>query len=175
MYDAIEQDRVYALLNRRGVDMPQIDFFVAPTDDVWATRRNNGPIFAYDRQTNDLVVEDWRNKADYWLDNAIPGHVSRSLGLPLINVNMVNEGGSFEVDGCGTFMAKKSSVINSNRNRLGHRTMWKTTFANTWVSPTLFGSLEPRDMTLAMITLMGLQIVGPTCYAQRILTCSQGR
>eukprot|EP00549_Striatella_unipunctata_P025946 CAMPEP_0118703136 /NCGR_PEP_ID=MMETSP0800-20121206/18349_1 /TAXON_ID=210618 ORGANISM="Striatella unipunctata, Strain CCMP2910" /NCGR_SAMPLE_ID=MMETSP0800 /ASSEMBLY_ACC=CAM_ASM_000638 /LENGTH=192 /DNA_ID=CAMNT_0006604555 /DNA_START=48 /DNA_END=626 /DNA_ORIENTATION=- len=29
---------------------------------------------------------------------------------------MVNEGGSFEVDGRGTFLAKKSSILNRNRN-----------------------------------------------------------
>jgi agmatine deiminase len=119
-YDATEQTRVSTLLRGRGLNMTKIDFLVAKTDDVWA--RDNGPIFAYDRQTNALVVQDWRfngwgNKADYWLDNAIPGHVSRSLaGMQLVNVNMVNEGGSFEVDGYGTFMAKKSSIINSNRN-----------------------------------------------------------
>lgn len=42
--------------------------------------------------------------------------MARDLGLPRVNVNMVNEGGSVEIDGHGTMMAKKSSILNPNRN-----------------------------------------------------------
>jgi agmatine deiminase len=107
----------------------QIDFFQWPTDDVWI--RDNGPIFVYDETNNGddndqerhrrLVVQDWRfngwgNKADYWLSNSIPQHVAQACKLPRLIVNMVNEGGSIEVDGRGTLLAKKSSVVNDNRN-----------------------------------------------------------
>jgi agmatine deiminase len=125
--------------NSDKVDMSQIDFFQWPTDDVWI--RDNGPIFVYEEATasqdpsqpaqspplptttttRQLVVSDWRfngwgNKADYWLSNSIPQHVARALQLPWLPVPMVNEGGSIEVDGRGTLLAKKSSIINNNRN-----------------------------------------------------------
>jgi agmatine deiminase len=111
--------------------LSQVDFFQWPTDDVWI--RDNGPTFVYDetdigkddRRRRRLVVQDWRfngwgNKADYWLSNSIPQRVAQDAGplriLPRIIVNMVNEGGSIEVDGRGTMLAKKSSILNDNRN-----------------------------------------------------------
>jgi agmatine deiminase len=36
--------------------------------------------------------------------------------LPVNNIPMVNEGGSIGVDGRGTLMAKRSSILNKNRN-----------------------------------------------------------
>ena len=36
--------------------------------------------------------------------------------MPITTIPMVNEGGSVEVDGNGTLMAKKSSILNRNRN-----------------------------------------------------------
>jgi agmatine deiminase len=36
--------------------------------------------------------------------------------LHVKNIPMVNEGGSIEVDGRGTLMAKRSSILNKNRN-----------------------------------------------------------
>ena len=55
-------------------------------------------------------------KADWWYDDYIPKDVSWELNLPLEVVKMVNEGGSIETDGRGTLMAKKSSILNRNRN-----------------------------------------------------------
>lgn len=55
-------------------------------------------------------------KADWWYDDYIPQDVSWELNVPVTNVPMVNEGGSIEVDGRGTLMAKRSSIINRNRN-----------------------------------------------------------
>jgi agmatine deiminase len=118
VYNQRQTRRVRKLLRNRGLDMSQIDFWDYPTDDVWI--RDNGPIFAYDEDDN-LVVEDWKfngwgNKADFYFDDYIPIDVTRDLGLPRVNVNMVNEGGSVEIDGRGTLMAKRSSIINPNRN-----------------------------------------------------------
>ena len=106
------------LRNRDNIDMTKIDFWICPTDDVWI--RDNGPIFVRDTDGN-LVVENWAfngwgGKADFYYDNQIPTYVAKGLGLPLVNIPMINEGGSFEVDGNGTLMAKKSSIINPNRN-----------------------------------------------------------
>jgi len=84
--------------------------------------RDNGPIFAYDNESNELVLQNWKfngwgKKADWWWhDNKIPKKVAKSLSLPRVDVNMVNEGGSVELDGRGTLMAKRSSILNKNRN-----------------------------------------------------------
>lgn len=56
------------------------------------------------------------NKADFWFDDFIPKDVAWELYDNEVNVPMVNEGGSIEVDGSGTLMAKRSSILNRNRN-----------------------------------------------------------
>lgn len=118
VYDSDEQNRVSQLLADEGLSMGSIDFFVWKTDDVWI--RDNGPQFVFD-QRQKLNVQNWEfngwgNKSEFQHCNQIPGKIARSLGLPLINVPMVNEGGSIEVDGKGTLMAKRSSILNNNRN-----------------------------------------------------------
>ena len=118
VYNWSQRRRVRRLLRKRGLDMSQIDFWNYPTDDVWV--RDNGPVFTYNEE-DELVVEDWKfngwgNKADWWYDDYIPVDVARDLDLELVEVDMTNEGGSVEVDGKGTLMAKRSSILNDNRN-----------------------------------------------------------
>ena len=118
LYNQAEKDRVESLLTAEGLDMNQIDFFIWPTDDVWV--RDNGPVFVFDA-TGNLALTDWRfngwgNKSEYTNCDAIPAKVSEALNIPRVQVNMVNEGGSVEVDGNGTLMAKRSSILNENRN-----------------------------------------------------------
>lgn len=118
VYDQRQKRRVQRKMRRQGVNMSKIRFFKYKTNDVWI--RDNGPIFAYDAN-GDLVVQNWRfngwgRKASYFWDNKVPQRVGRSLKKTIVNVNMVNEGGSVEIDGRGTLMAKRSSILNNNRN-----------------------------------------------------------
>jgi agmatine deiminase len=130
VYNEAEQRRVLRLLLERDVDMNQIDFFVWPTNDVWI--RDNGPIFVFERNNNDTthnhnhnkrlcitnwLFNGWGGKADDCYDNYIPLKVGHALGLVVIDVPMVHEGGSVEVDGRGTMLAKRSSILNVNRNK----------------------------------------------------------
>ena len=120
-YDEEEERRITVLLeNDAQVNMDRISFLIAKTDDVWI--RDNGPIFVRDLQEpSQLAVQNWLfdgwgEKADYHFCNEIPKQVGAHLNLPVIDINMVNEGGSIELDGKGTLMAKKSSILNNNRN-----------------------------------------------------------
>lgn len=117
-YDEKEKSRITQLLQNANVDFNKIDFLIAKTDDVWS--RDNGPIFVRD-QNNNLVISNWKfngwgNRATHVNDNFIPIHVSNSIRVPSIDVDMVLEGGAIEVDGHGTLMATRSSILNSNRN-----------------------------------------------------------
>ena len=120
VYDeAADIDRVRGILTKRGLDMGQIDFRAWPTNDVWM--RDNGPVFVFD-QSNQLCITDWEfngwgNKADWEKCNQIPKKVAEELGVPVTSIPMVNEGGSVEIDGKGTLMAKGSSILNANRNK----------------------------------------------------------
>ncbi len=120
VYDATEQQRVTGLLQNAGLGLTQVDFTIRPTDDVWV--RDNGPIYVKDRNGK-LLIEDWGfngwgNKAAYAHCNSVPTAIAAKTNMDLVQLDgiMINEGGSVELDGKGTLMACKSSVLNENRN-----------------------------------------------------------
>lgn len=127
-YDQAEKDRIIALLNTASIPMTNVDFKIYKTDDVWV--RDNGPIYVKDKNNN-LVIEDWGfngwgNKTDKQSGlliqssncNIIPSKVATDQRKTIVDLNsiMTNEGGSVVMDGNGTLMACKSSILNSNRN-----------------------------------------------------------
>ena len=127
-YNDTEKERITSLLKETGVNMENIDFHIYKTDDVWV--RDSGPIFVHDNE-NRLVVQNWGfngwgQKVDeitgypiaFQYCNTIPLKIAADQKKRLVNVEhlMINEGGSIEVDGNGTLMACKSSVLNKNRN-----------------------------------------------------------
>lgn len=119
-YDETEKNRIIGLLNAANVSLDNVDFKVYENDDFWM--RDNGPIFVHDTLGN-LVIQDWGfngwgEKADYEKCNEIPLKIGADQNRDVININniMINEGGSVEIDGRGTLMACKSSILNDNRN-----------------------------------------------------------
>ncbi|MEA3446627.1 MAG: agmatine deiminase family protein [Bacteroidota bacterium] len=120
-YDSIEYNHIVQVLTNASVPLTNVDFFIYPNNDVWV--RDNGPIFVFDNN-GDIAILDWGfngwgNAAPYSLCDVIPQLVSTDIALPYVDLSaMVLEGGSFEIDGNGTLMATKSSIINTNRNPL---------------------------------------------------------
>jgi len=119
VYDENEETRVRQVLNREGIDMSKVDFFVFPTDDVWV--RDNGPIYVFDTE-GELWIENWQfngwgNKVTYDKDNKIPALISQATGVPKIDIPMVMEGGALEFDGKGTCISTLSCVNNDNRTK----------------------------------------------------------
>lgn len=119
-YDETEKSRIIGLLSKAGVPLTNVDFKIAPTDDVWV--RDNGPIYVKDN-TGQIVIEDWGfngwgNKADYQNCNLIPSKIAKDQNIPKVDLNelMVNEGGAVEIDGQGALLATKSAILNKNRN-----------------------------------------------------------
>jgi agmatine deiminase len=119
-YNTTEQARIIALLNAASVNLSNVDFKIYQTNDVWI--RDNGPIYVKDKNGN-LVVEDWNfngwgNKYGYNKCNTIPSKVAAGQNKTALDLNsmLTLEGGSIEMDGNGTLMATKSSILNNNRN-----------------------------------------------------------
>lgn len=119
-YNTTEKNRIITKLTAANVPLTNVDFRIFQTNDVWV--RDNGPIYVRNSNQN-LVIEDWGfngwgNKAPYAKCNVIPASIGAATGKTVINLNstMKLEGGAFEVDGEGVFLATKSSILNANRN-----------------------------------------------------------
>ncbi|WP_027632758.1 agmatine deiminase family protein [Clostridium hydrogeniformans] len=118
-YNEKEKIRITNLLDTNGVNMNSIDFTIAKSNDFWV--RDTGPIFVKDENgcfiIADFKFDGWGKKAKYRHDDEIPKKVSTEKNIKIIDINdFVLEGGSIEIDGNGTFMGTKSSIISKNRN-----------------------------------------------------------
>lgn len=118
-YNTAEKNRIIDLLNTAAVPLGNIFFYIIKTDDVWS--RDNGPMYVYNA-SNELVILDWKfdgwgNDTPYSLDDKVPQRIANKTGTTRINLStMVLEGGAVEVDGAGTFLATRSSIMGDNRN-----------------------------------------------------------
>ncbi|KEQ22548.1 agmatine deiminase [Paenibacillus tyrfis] len=118
-YNQAEKEKINKMLTSQELNMNMIDFFIVPTDDVWA--RDNGPIFVYDRNKNlkiwDPGFNGWGKKTPFAQDALLRERLSRELSMERIDSHhLVIEGGAIELDGNGTFLSTRSSVVNKNRN-----------------------------------------------------------
>lgn len=119
-YDKNEQLRIEKLLLANSVNMNQVDFVIAKSDDVWV--RDTGPMFVFDEnnklQIADFGFDGWGEKVNFKKDDQIPVAVGKQKNIPVIDISdFVLEGGSIEIDGNGTLMASLSSVVSKNRNQ----------------------------------------------------------
>ena len=101
-----------------GLEEKSLDIHVIPNDDVWV--RDCGPIFLVD-ENNKLAVTSWNfngwgERYPFQKDVLVPENVAKDLSLPLFKAPITLEGGGIEVNGKGTLIATRSSIINPNRN-----------------------------------------------------------
>jgi agmatine deiminase len=101
-----------------GLDEHNIDFHTIPTDDVWV--RDNGPIFLVN-EIGELAATDWNfngwgERYPFEKDCRVPASVAERLSIPLYGAPIVSEGGAIEVNGQGTMLAARTTIINPNRN-----------------------------------------------------------
>jgi agmatine deiminase len=112
--------RIRAIIEAQRGDMPRVELFDHPTNDVWC--RDHGPIFIKDRATGALALTDWQfnawgGKFPPWdLDNQIPERIAKVLDLPRYASQMILEGGSIEVNGGGVLLTTEAVLLNKNRN-----------------------------------------------------------
>ena len=121
VYNEEEQNRIANLLQENDVDLMKIDFVIMETDDVWM--RDTGPIFTL-KDRKELVIanfvfDGYGNAIEpeyYAKDAQIAANIASQKGFGCVDIDMVLEGGSVEVDGNGTLIAAKSSVVGTERN-----------------------------------------------------------
>ncbi|MBL7703262.1 MAG: agmatine deiminase family protein [Ferruginibacter sp.] len=119
-YNESEKNRIITLLNSAAIPLTNIDFKIYATDDVWI--RDNGPVYVKDSSGKLSILDwgfnGWGNKAGYTDCDLVPGKIASDEKIAKVdlNKNMILEGGSFEIDGNGAFLATKSAILNVNRN-----------------------------------------------------------
>ena len=114
------QIRVKAMLEEEGIDTGGIRFHLADYADVWF--RDYGPTFLVNPKTGSLAMVNWTFNAwgekytELMEDTRIPLAMNREMELPLFTSGIVLEGGSVEVNGCGTVITTEACLLNPNRN-----------------------------------------------------------
>jgi agmatine deiminase len=120
--DAAPEREVRSLLEGAGVPLGRVHFHAVQTDDAWI--RDHGPTFLTrsTRSGGELALVGWRynawgGKYPPWdNDDRVPIEIGRILGVPVFEPGIVLEGGSIDVNGCGTLLTTESCLLNPNRN-----------------------------------------------------------
>ncbi len=93
----------------QDIETSHVTFVQYKTNDTWI--RDFGPITT-NQDYCDFTFNGWGGKFDARRDNDF----SKTIYSNVKTIDLALEGGAVEVDGEGTFMATKRSIINDNRN-----------------------------------------------------------
>jgi agmatine deiminase len=113
---------VRELLQMARVPERAVSLHLIPTNDAWA--RDHGPTFITRRAGGrgelaaiDWIYNAWGGKYPPWeADDVVPETIAALLGVPLFKPGIVLEGGSIDVNGCGTLLTTEACLLNPNRN-----------------------------------------------------------
>ncbi len=112
--------RIKAMLGEEGVDTGGVRFHIADYADVWF--RDYGPTFVVNQKAESIAMVNWTFNAwgekypELMEDTRVPLFMNREMGLPVFTPGIVLEGGSIEVNGCGTVITTEACLLNRNRN-----------------------------------------------------------
>jgi agmatine deiminase len=110
--------------------LDRVDVIAIPTNDSWV--RDHGPIFVNRRANHqadarvDLpaqVALDWRFNSwgekygRYDLDDVVPRRLGEHYGFEVIEPGIVLEGGSIDVNGCGTLLTTEECLLSTTQQR----------------------------------------------------------
>jgi agmatine deiminase len=122
VWNAEKEAWVRGLLTELKTPLERVRFHHFPSYEPWC--RDHGPVFLVrekegqrERAIVDWGYNAWGNKyPPFELDDVVPQQVAKLRGLPLFSPGIVMEGGSIEVNGCGTLLTTEACLLNPNRN-----------------------------------------------------------
>ena len=120
--DEAQRTQVAARLRSAGVLETAYKIYVAGSNDTWA--RDHGPITVLCQAEPSLLdfgFNGWGGKFAHDLDDSLTRrlHAQAAFGdTPLQRVDLILEGGSIEVDGCGTLLTTERCLLSTTRNHL---------------------------------------------------------
>lgn len=118
--------QVLEALDKIGAHMENIKTHIIQSNDAWC--RDHGPAFLLNHKdpTRQAIVNwnhnAWGGKYPYDLDTQIPVRIHEYLDkvesrkFELFSPDIVMEGGSIDVNGCGDLITTKACLLNPNRN-----------------------------------------------------------
>lgn len=116
---ADEIGQVKNLLNTSGYTGDNVKYYIINHMSVWA--RDVGPIFVRDSQNRLSVVDFGFNNysrggnQDYInTESQVDRLTAEQLGLPVINSDLISEGGAIDSNGRGTMLTTESVVLKRN-------------------------------------------------------------
>jgi agmatine deiminase len=129
--DAAGRRQAERKLERAGVDLGRVAFYLFPTNRVWT--RDSGPLFLV-RDANgkrDVALTHWRftawSKYGNWHhDQKLPPLIGAALGMPVFPVidatadgdrQVVLEGGSIDVNGAGLLLTTEECLLSPIQER----------------------------------------------------------
>ena len=114
-----QADHVRHSMEYFNFDMANVEIYLTQTVDVW--HRDTGPIFVINDEGS-IAITDWNFNGwgtyPEWAqaEKHMPQTVADIVDIPVFIAPIVSEGGAIEVNGTGSFLATRSSIINDNRN-----------------------------------------------------------
>ncbi len=113
-----EKTKAADILERAGVDMGKVDFYVTSTNRVWL--RDCGPIFVRDAASKKAMLDfrfnAWAKYSNHHLDDKVPAKLNEHLKLERIQPmhkdrRIVLEGGAIDVNGKGTLLTTEECLL----------------------------------------------------------------
>jgi len=121
---ATEESSAGRVLRKSGADLAAVDFFRAPTNRSWT--RDYGPIFVKNG-AGEIGITNWRfngwaRYSDFKKDDAATAKLLQKLRLPAWEPQykgrrIVLEGGSIDVNGCGTLLTSEECHLGATQAR----------------------------------------------------------
>ena len=110
--DARTERAARRVLERAGVNPTHVDFYRVPTDRSWT--RDFCPLFV--RRDGEVALTNWKfngwAKYPNWRrDDAVPDRLARLLRRRQWKLDVVLEGGSIDVNGCGTLLTTEECLL----------------------------------------------------------------
>jgi agmatine deiminase len=118
------ESKVRAILEKSGADLASVDFFRVPTDRGWM--RDSGPISisnsAGEVAYTHWLFNGWAKYRNHKKDSVAAVQVNKTLKHRVWNPlhkgrRVVLEGGSIDVNGCGTLLTTEECLLSTTQER----------------------------------------------------------
>jgi agmatine deiminase len=122
--DEATERRARRMLAQSHADLNAVDFFEIPTNRSWT--RDFCPIFVRDDAGRPVITNwrfnGWAKYSNWEVDDAVPTEIARRLRIREIQPKLgrrriVMEGGSIDVNGCGSLLTTEECLLSDVQSR----------------------------------------------------------